>query len=111
MNIVTTGTPENPETWIYQYNTMVYLPEVPGINGVVAVCRNVTEQKLAEEALRESEERLQQAQKMEAIGTLAGGIAHDFNNILFPIFGYLEMMLEDVPEDNPLRGNRGEADS
>ena len=53
-----TGTPENPETWIYQHNTAVYLPEVPGINGVVAVCRNVTEQKLAENALLELNEQL-----------------------------------------------------
>jgi len=52
--------------------------------------------------LKEMENQLQQAQKMEAIGTLAGGIAHDFNNILCPIFGYLELMLADVPEDNPL---------
>jgi PAS domain S-box-containing protein len=46
---------------------------------------------------------LQQAQKMESIGTLAGGIAHDFNNILSPIVGHTEMMLEDVPEDSPFR--------
>jgi PAS domain S-box-containing protein len=47
--------------------------------------------------------QLQQAQKMESIGTLAGGIAHDFNNILFPILGYTEILLEDVPGDSPFR--------
>ena len=49
------------------------------------------------------ESQLQQAQKMESIGTLAGGIAHDFNNILFPIVGYTQMLLEDTPEDSPTR--------
>ncbi len=49
------GTPENLETWVYQHNTLVYLPDVPGINGVVAICRNETEQNRAEIALRESE--------------------------------------------------------
>jgi len=52
----------------------------------------------------EMETRLRQAQKMEAIGTLAGGIAHDFNNILFPLIGYSEMLKLDLPVDSPLHG-------
>ncbi len=51
------------------------------------------------------ESQLLQAQKMQSIGTLAGGIAHDFNNILFPIVGHTEMLLQDVPKDNPLRSS------
>ena len=47
------------------------------------------------------EEKLGQAQKMEAIGTLAGGIAHDFNNILFPMVGYAEMLKEDLADGSP----------
>ncbi len=47
--------------------------------------------------------QLQQAQKMEAMGTLAGGIAHDFNNILFPIMGHTELLLGDIPDESPMK--------
>ena len=55
----------------------------------VAVKQDVTDQ-------RQLEKRMQQAQKMEAIGTLAGGIAHDFNNILAAMFGYAYLLQQDT---------------
>ncbi|MEA1969854.1 MAG: PhnD/SsuA/transferrin family substrate-binding protein [Thermodesulfobacteriota bacterium] len=64
------------------------------ITGLLCVGLDISERK-------KMESQLQQAQKMEAIGTLAGGIAHDFNNILFPVIGYTEMLLEDIPEESP----------
>ncbi|MBU8910146.1 MAG: PAS domain S-box protein, partial [Desulfobacterales bacterium] len=63
-----------------------------GKNVRVVEFRDITEQKLAEAEHERLKFQLQQAQKMESIGTLAGGIAHDFNNILFPILGHTEML-------------------
>ena len=54
------------------------------------------------------ENQLVQARKMESMGTLAGGIAHDFNNILYPIVGFTEMSISDLPDDHPVQENLDE---
>lgn len=70
--------------------------EFGGTAGLLFIYHDVTNRRMLEMQLR-------QAQKMEAIGTLAGGIAHDFNNILLAIFGYTELALARLEKKSPLR--------
>jgi PAS domain S-box-containing protein len=71
---------------------------------LIAFGNDITRRRQAEREKRELEHRLQQSQKMEAIGNLAGGIAHDFNNILAPIMGFSELALRLLPEDEKASG-------
>jgi PAS domain S-box-containing protein len=71
-----------------------YFDQEGQLSGVVLNIRDITEtQKLAAQ--------LKQAQRMEAIGTLAGGVAHDLNNILSGLVGYPDILLMDLPSDSP----------
>ena len=66
----------------------------------VVVFHEITQLKRTEAALREKEEQLRQAQKMEAVGRLAGGIAHDFNNLITVIGGYADVVRDRLPDDS-----------
>jgi PAS domain S-box-containing protein len=88
------GTAEIKQTHtnkVFQVSTAPILDDNKEFAGIIHAARDITQHKQLESHFR-------QAQKMEAIGTLAGGIAHDFNNVLYPIFGYAEMTMDDVPE-------------
>jgi PAS domain S-box-containing protein len=76
---------------------------VSGETRVVAVIRDVTEQRQAEEERRRLEEWIRQAQKLESLGLMAGGIAHDFNNLLTPILGDASLALMDLAPGSPVR--------
>jgi two-component system cell cycle sensor histidine kinase/response regulator CckA len=70
------------------------VPSAAGVSSAIVVARDLTERRLIED-------QLLQSQKLESVGTLVGGIAHDFNNLLMAILGYSEMLLMNLPQDDP----------
>jgi PAS domain S-box-containing protein len=72
---------------------------------ILGLTRDIRERRKADRERRQLQERLQRAEKMEALGTLAGGVAHDLNNILSGIVSYPDLLLMDLPEDSPMRNS------
>ena len=74
-------------------------------NFYTLLIRDITERRQSAEALRQREDELRHAQKMEAVGRLAGGIAHDFNNLLTGILGYADLILDGLPPGSRIRND------
>lgn len=73
-----------------------------------AFVRDLTARREADAALRATEEQLQRALRLEALGRLASGVARDFNNLLTTILGFTDLTLDQLPGEHPARGDLGE---
>jgi len=93
-------TKSGKERIIAWHNTLLK-DENGNIQATLSSGEDITEQKRAEEEKEKIQAQLLQAQKMEAVGTLAGGISHDFNNILQAISGYVQLLLIKKEEKDP----------
>lgn len=73
--------------------------------GAISVFHDISRRRQAEHALIETESRLRQSQKLEAIGTLTGGVAHDFNNLLTAILGNVQLAFRKISPADPVQIN------
>jgi PAS domain S-box-containing protein len=85
------STPDGTTQW-FLINHIPILDESGAVTNLATIERDITERKLMEM-------RLRQADKMQALGTLAGGVAHDFNNLLMAVLGSLDLASRRAPDD------------
>jgi signal transduction histidine kinase/response regulator RpfG family c-di-GMP phosphodiesterase len=93
----------NQVKWISANAAPIYASD-GAVSGGILVFQDITLRKESELERKRLQDQLIQAQKMEAIGTLAGGVAHDLNNILSGLVSYPELLLLELPTDSPMRG-------
>jgi two-component system, cell cycle sensor histidine kinase and response regulator CckA len=105
--LLLTGKMETAEMEVDAFGGSYLITCIPVFNNedrmeqIIHIATDMTEKKQMEESRSKLETQLFQAQKMEAVGTLAGGIAHDFNNILMGIQGYVSLTKLDLKPDHP----------
>jgi C4-dicarboxylate-specific signal transduction histidine kinase/ActR/RegA family two-component response regulator len=85
--------------WYLNYDRAVSW--VDGRTVRLQISTDITSNKTLEEKRQQAEQQLQQAQKLEAIGTLAGGIAHDFNNLMMGMMGNVNLVMYELDQDHP----------
>lgn len=102
--------PKNTALYTQHINGNKYFIEISIVNisieqhqHAIAVIHDISKRKKFENDKIVALKRLQQAQKMEALGLLAGGVAHDLNNVLSGLVTYPELLLMSLPKDSPLR--------
>jgi PAS domain S-box-containing protein len=98
-------TMKDGRTRLFEVNGDVLRSEDGTPNGLVHICRDITDRRQEEEEKKRLVERLQRSEKMEALGQLAGGVAHDLNNILGVLSGFSELLMLEIPEGQRSRGH------
>ena len=95
-------------TWRTLESRSVPYETSEGLRRSIILARDITDRLQTERTLKDTELRLDDASRMEAVGRLAGGIAHDFNNLLTAIIGYSDLVLDHVGPNSMAYGDAQE---
>lgn len=96
---------EGAYSWVLNKGKVVAWDENERPMRMVGTSVDITKNKEVESTKKRLEQKLQQAQKLETIGTLASGIAHDFKNLLNPIIGFSKLAIDDIHNPTKLKSD------